>query len=251
MSEKFTTTKAPTKVYIVGAGPGDPELLTVRAYKVIQSADIILYDALIDERLIAQFPKNAEAIYVGKRAEDGVCQRERQININQYYTEYADKNVQVVRIKSGDPLIFARGMEEVRFLKENQIDYEVVPGISAGLAGASLFSIPLTERAIAPSLLLSSGVLLSGGYEHLKPSIALLKEGSAIMIYMSVKRIAEIKAYLLENGIDENTGLVILSRISSPDQQKWVGTLKDSQQLLTQEIPSPSLVIMGKNVHTL
>lgn len=244
-------TNTSSKVYIVGAGPGDPDLLTIKAFNTIQSADVLLYDALIDERLIAKFPKTAKAIYVGKRADDGTCQNKRQENINDLYLQYSKQDKRVVRIKSGDPLIFARGVEEIRFLREQNITYEIIPGISAGLAGASLMGIPLTERSIAPSILLSSGVLLSEGLEHLKPSIALLKEGSVIMIYMSVKRMHDIKAYLIQNGIPENTGMVILSRISMPDQQKWVGTIMDTEKLLAQNIPSPSLVILGSNVNTL
>lgn len=238
-------------VSIVGAGPGDPELLTVKALKRIQNAEVILYDALIDARIIAQFPKSADCIYVGKRAEDGTCQDVRQKNIYELYLQFAHKNLHVVRLKSGDPLIFARGVEEIRFLQEQHIIYEIIPGISAGLAGAAIFGIPLTERAVAPSLLLSSGVLLSEGLAHLKPSIALLKEGSAIIIYMSIKRMVEIKQYLLQQGISIQTGMVILSRISTPDQKKWVGTLNDVEVFLADGIPSPSLVILGKNVHTL
>lgn len=238
-------------VSIVGAGPGDPELLTVKAYKRIQEADVILYDALIDERIVDDFPASAQSIYVGKRADDGTSQNTRQQNIYDLYKTYAKEGVNVVRLKSGDPLIFARGVEEIRFLQEENITYEIVPGISAGLAGAAIFGIPLTERAVAPSILLSSGVLLSEGLEHLKPSIALLKEGSAIIIYMSIKRMLEIKTYLLSQGIEEDTGLVILSKISSPQQQKWVGTLLDVERFLEEGIPSPSLVMLGRNVHTL
>lgn len=238
-------------VSIVGAGPGDPELLTLMAYKRIQAADVILYDALIDERIIATFPASAQCIYVGKRADDGTNQNIRQQNIYDLYKQYAVENVKVVRLKSGDPLIFARGVEEIRFLQEENIFYEIVPGISAGLAGAAIFGIPLTERAVAPSLLLSSGVLLSEGLEHLKPSIALLKEGSAIIIYMSIKRMLEIKNYLLSQGIEEQTGLVVLSKVSSPQQQKWVGTLHDVERFLEEGIPSPSLIMLGTNVNTL
>ncbi len=240
-----------TLVSIVGAGPGDPDLLTVKAYRCIREADVILYDALIDERVIDLFPESAKCIYVGKRAEDGTCQDVRQNNIYELYRQFADKKLHVVRLKSGDPLIFARGVEEIRYLQEKGIPYEIVPGISAGLAGAAIFGIPLTERAVAPSLLLSSGVLLSEGLEHLKPSIALLKEGSAIIIYMSIKRMREIKTYLLQQGISAETGMVILSKISTPDQQKWVGTLEDVDAFLADGIPSPSLVVLGKNVHTL
>lgn len=238
-------------VSIVGAGPGDPDLLTMKAFKRIQEADVILYDALIDERIIALFPSSAQAVYVGKRADDGTCQDVRQQNIYDLYAQFANEKKSVVRLKSGDPLIFARGVEEIRFLQQKNIAYEIVPGISAGLAGASIFGIPLTERSVAPSLLLSSGVLLSEGLEHLKPSIALLKEGSAIIIYMSIKRMKEIKDYLLAQGISPETGMVILSKISTPQQQKWVGNLNDVETFLADGIPSPSLVVLGRNVNTL
>ncbi len=155
--QDLNTSEIRGKVYIVGAGPGPADLLTIRAHNSIQQASIVLYDALISREVRRIFPKGAEHIAVGKRAGDGIDVEKRQISIHQKMLKYARMGHTVVRVKSGDPMIFSRGAEETSFLKENKIPYEVIPGVSAFNAAASEFGIPLTDRRGSNSLHLLSG----------------------------------------------------------------------------------------------
>ncbi|HYQ56951.1 MAG TPA: SAM-dependent methyltransferase, partial [Draconibacterium sp.] len=133
------------KVYIIGAGPGPADLLTVKAHNCIKEADVILYDALISRDVRALFPENAELIFVGKRAGDGVDVTERQKSIHHKIEKFAKQEKVVVRVKSGDPMIFSRGAEETSYLQEKNIPFEVVPGISAFNAASAEFGISLTD----------------------------------------------------------------------------------------------------------
>jgi uroporphyrin-III C-methyltransferase len=133
-------------ISIVGAGPGDPELLTVKALKRIQEADCILHDALVSDEILNLARPEAQRVYVGKIYQDGQDQTDRQEWINQLIIELAAKGQKIVRLKSGDPMIFGRGAEEIRFCIENNLNYEVIPGVTSALGAASLYGIPLTER---------------------------------------------------------------------------------------------------------
>ncbi|HXX06225.1 MAG TPA: uroporphyrinogen-III C-methyltransferase, partial [Candidatus Bathyarchaeia archaeon] len=142
------------KVFIVGAGPGDPKLITMKAVEVIKDADIVLYDRLVSKKIIAMIPKKTERVYVGRNVGDDY---KHQDVTNQLMVQYAKKRKNVVRLKGGDPFIFGRGGEEAEFLKDNKIKYEIIPGITSGIGSAEYSGIPLTHRDYASSVAFVTG----------------------------------------------------------------------------------------------
>lgn len=180
------------KVWIVGAGPGPVDLLTIRAHKAIREAEVILYDALISKEVRQLFPDSAEAVFVGKRAGDGRDVTERQKAIHQKMLFHARQGKKVIRVKSGDPMIFSRGAEETSFLKEYQIDFEVIPGISAVNAAASEFGIALTDRRGSNSLHLLSGTDVSGKPVNAEHLVEILEKRGTAVLYMGTKALEQI-----------------------------------------------------------
>jgi uroporphyrin-III C-methyltransferase len=235
-------------ISIVGAGPGDPELLTVKAHNRIETADVILYDALIGEKMLALAKPDAIKIYVGKKCKDGQNQTERQIEIYQHFLKFSKQNKLVARVKAGDPMIFGRGAEEIRFCKQNHLNYEVIPGITAGIAAASLFDIPLTERGKNRMVLFYTGHMENGTFTDFQSMSRILKSGSPVIIYMGLNNLSELAFALLKEGINTTTPVQIVSRISHGDQQSICSTLCEIPFLLLQKNPeTPSIVILGKN----
>jgi uroporphyrin-III C-methyltransferase len=131
-------------ISIVGAGPGDPELLTVKAMNRLKNAQVVLYDALIGEEVLKMAPAEALKLYSGKLNDDGQNPQKRQDDIHYQFLYWARKNKQIVRLKSGDPMVYSRGAEEISFCRKHQLNFEVIPGVTAAMAGASLFTTPLT-----------------------------------------------------------------------------------------------------------
>ena len=150
------------KIWIVGAGPGAADLLTIKALRSIENADVILSDALITDEVRSLFPKKAIILDVGKRSGDGINPVTRQELIHDQMLMYYLLGYQVVRLKSGDPMVYGRGVEEIRFLMESDIDFELVPGISAGMAAANEYWIPLTERGKSSGIHFHSAVKVGG-----------------------------------------------------------------------------------------
>jgi uroporphyrin-III C-methyltransferase len=235
-------------ISIVGAGPGDPELLTIKALKRIQKADVILYDALMGEDLLEQANPDCIKIYVGKLCNDNQNQKERQKEIHRQFLEYSKQQKKVVRLKAGDPMIFGRGVEEIRFCKENNLNYEVIPGITAGLAGAALFDIPLTERGKSGMTLFYTGHRKDGTFRDLEAILAVLKTGSPVVIYMGLHNIPNLAETLMQSGVEKKTYLQIVSKISQAGQQHFQTNLGDVSTLLENEEPeTPSVIIIGSN----
>ena len=137
------------KVYLVGAGPGDSKLITLRAVELIQKADVVLYDRLVSKKIVSMIPKTAKKVYVGRSVGDDTS---HQNGTNDLMVEYAKSTKHVVRLKGGDPIIFGRGGEEAEFLKEHKVKYEIVPGITSGIGSATYAGIPLTHRKFASSV---------------------------------------------------------------------------------------------------
>lgn len=239
-------------ISIVGAGPGDPELLTVKALKRIQEADCILHDALVSDEILNLANPQAERIYVGKIYQDGQNQTDRQEWINQVIIELARKGKKVVRLKSGDPMIFGRGAEEIRFCIENGLNYEAIPGVTSALGAASLHGIPLTERGKNSMVLFGTGHYCEGDFCDLETFVSVLKSGSPIVFFMGLNKLVRLAQRLMEQTISPEIKVQILSKISQADSSAMEGTLGNIAHLLeTQKPPMPALIIIGKNTERL
>lgn len=234
-------------ISIVGAGPGDPELLTTKAYRRLKEADVVLYDALMGEEILELAKESAEKIYVGKLYKDGQNQTERQDEIHKMFLRFASAGKHVVRLKAGDPMIFGRGAEEIRFCKENGLSYEVIPGITAGIAGASLFGIPLTERGKCGMTLFYTGHRKDGSFADLSAVVEVLKSGSPVVVYMGVNILAEFANELIRSEIEDSTSVHILSKISQKDQRGYELSLKEIGGFFEENNPAtPAIVVIGK-----
>jgi uroporphyrin-III C-methyltransferase len=220
------------RVYLVGAGPGDPELLTVKASALLATVDVIYHDDLVAPAILELARTNALVISVGKRCG---AKRVTQGEINQKLIESARRGLSVVRLKSGDPLIFGRASEEINALSAADVPCEVVPGISAGFAAAAALGCSLTDRGVASSVLLLSGHHAHEKNPRLSPTRVIYMPGSDLK--------AQAKAWL-ESGEPPDLPCVLVSRVSQPDQSIMRLTLQD---LLTTTVPtSPSILLAGR-----
>jgi uroporphyrin-III C-methyltransferase len=211
-----------------------------------------LHDALVSEEIMNLARPEAQRIYVGKLYQDGQNQTERQEWINQLIIELAEKGQKVVRLKSGDPMIFGRGAEEIRFCIENRLNYEVIPGVTSALGAASLYGIPLTERGKNSMVLFGTGHYSEGDFCDLESFVSVLNSGSPIIFFMGLNKLIKLARRLMDQGISQDMNVQILSKVSQPDACTLEGTLENIAQLLeTQKPPMPALVIIGKNVERL
>ncbi|MGO2497006.1 MAG: uroporphyrinogen-III C-methyltransferase [Vibrio litoralis] len=240
MSLSSTTSKS--FVSLVGAGPGDPDLLTIKAYRLIQSADVVVYDRLVSEEIMALVNPNAELLFVGKKLNHHCVPQDQ---INQILVDKALENKHVVRLKGGDPFIFGRGGEELETLVENDVEFEVVPGITAASGCSAYAGIPLTHRDHAQSVQFITGHLKKEGQDIQWPSLA--QNNHTLVFYMGLKQAPVIRQNLIENGLSVETPCAIVERGTTPQQRVLTGTLKELESLATQAI-SPSLIIVGSVV---
>jgi uroporphyrin-III C-methyltransferase len=239
-------------ISIVGAGPGDPELLTLKAHRRIQEADYLLHDALVSNEILNLARPEAHRVYVGKIYQDGQDQTERQEWINQLIIELAGKGQKIVRLKSGDPMIFGRGAEEIRFCIENNLNYEVIPGVTSALGAASLYGIPLTERGKNSMVLFGTGHYCDGDFCDLETFVSVLKSGSPIIFFMGLNKLVKLSGRLMDQAISPEIKIQILSKVSQPDTIAYESTLGNVARLLeTEKPPMPALVIIGQNVERL
>ncbi|MFB6320007.1 uroporphyrinogen-III C-methyltransferase [Saccharicrinis sp. FJH54] len=235
-------------ISIVGAGPGDPELLTVKAHKRLKEADVILYDASMGSEMLQLAKPDAIKKFVGKSHADGQDQTVRQDAIHREFLIWAAQDKRIIRLKAGDPMVYGRGAEEIRFCKECGLNYEVIPGLTAGVAASSLFSLPLTERGKNNLILFYTGQDKGEGFPDIDTSTNVLKNGSPVIVYMGLKTLPLLSQQLVEKGVDPSLPVQILSRISQKDQSHLSTTLADVSTLLSQEDPpTPTLVIIGRN----
>lgn len=240
-------TKHVKKVSIVGAGPGDPELLTVRALHRIQNAEVILYDNLVPSTILDLSSTAAIKIYVGRKYADAKDQMERQQHINELMCKYAQQGKNVVRLKSGDPFIFGRAIEEIRYLIEHNIPFELVPGITAGIAAANLQHIPLTERNRSNSVLFCTGHTANYDFEQLEALANMLKTGTTLIMYMGLKNLKQVIEKLKEITQNEKLYISAISKVSHPDQNIVTGTLTEIEQKIEQQqLLMPVVFIVGK-----
>ncbi len=226
------------KVYLVGAGPGDPELLTVKAARILANANVVLYDALVSKEVLAMVSRGAQLIDVGKRAGKKLLTQEE---INSLLVSYATKSKIVVRLKGGDPLLFGRAGEEIDALREAGSDFEIVPGITAAVGAASAAKISLTDRRAASQVLFTT---FSRGETGNWLNWAAVTSETTIAIYMPGTHYGEVADRLLENGLSPETPCVVVSQATRAEQQvHWtnIAALRSEAQL-----PAPSIVLVGR-----
>ena len=230
------------KVWLVGAGPGDPELLTVRAFKLLTGACVVAYDELVSPAILALAPANAERIPVGRRANG--CQH-HEARIHPLVVVRALEGKQVVRLKGGDPLVFGRGGEEAQELAAARIPFEIVPGISAALAAAARTGIPLTHRDCA------SGVTLVTAHAAREGDVNLASVPAAgtIVFYMGLARIDATCDALIASGRARETPAAVVSKATLPDERVVVGTLADiGARVRDACLEAPALLVVGEVV---
>ena len=231
------------QVYLVGAGPGDPELLTVKALRAIQQADILVYDRLVGEDILELAPAEAQRIFVGK--ESG-CHPVPQDRINALLVGLASPGRTVVRLKGGDPFVFGRGSEEAKELRNNAIPYEVIPGITAASGCLAEFGVPLTHRGMATSVRLVTGHRRAGEMLDLNWK-SLADPDTTLVLYMALANLEEISDRLIEAGLPPETPAAAIRGGTMPGQQLCTGTLVDlPQRVLAAGLNPPALIVIGR-----
>jgi uroporphyrin-III C-methyltransferase len=232
------------KVWLVGAGPGDPELLTLKAARVLRTAKVVLYDHLVSDEVLALLPAGTRRIYVGKR--DG-RHTLPQDEINELLVRTAEAGQDVVRLKGGDPYIFGRGGEEALALARADLAFEVVPGITSAQGMAACTGMPLTHREFASSLVFTTGHGKEAGTEP--DWAALARPRQTIVVYMGVRSIARICGELVAHGLDAETPAAVVERATTPRQRVLRASLATLPQLAqAQEVRAPALIVIGEVV---
>jgi uroporphyrin-III C-methyltransferase len=229
------------KVYLVGAGPGDPELLTLKALKLLKSADIVLHDDLIGADILAFIPSSTPVHNVGKRfGRKKISQQE----INAALVQNALVGLNVVRLKSGDPLIFGRAGEEIEALRAAGIDFEIVPGITAALGAAAQAQIPLTHRQVSSAIMLVTGH--HAGTDEFADWPAKIPTDATVVVYMPGYAYQNMAEQLLRAGLPSTTPCAIISQATSPQEQCHVTTVEELYQ--SPRLPAPTLLVVGEVV---
>ena len=227
-------------VQLVGAGPGDPELLTIKAHRALQQADIIVYDRRVSREVIALARRDAELIYVGKQeGNHGIGQD----GINDLLVKEAKQGKRVVRLKSGDPMVFGRIAEEMTALRNHDITLEVIPGITALTGIAAKTQIPLTDRAYASSITLVTAHLKDGSY---KDWANLAGEGRTLGIYMGVKSVQNISNGLQRQGVRSSMPVAIIENGTRDNERRFFTTLSELPKTIADHhVKSPALLLIG------
>lgn len=235
------------EVALVGAGPGDPDLLTMQAYRFIKQAEVVIYDRLVSDEIMALLPDDCKQIYVGKKQAD---HRVPQEGINQLLVDHARLGKKVLRLKGGDPFVFGRGSEEAQFLLDNNIACHIVPGITAASACTSYAGIPLTHRKVARSCTFITGNVQDNGALDL-PWQTLSDKEQTVVFYMGIKSLPVICEQLVQAGRDKSTPAALIRKGTHLDQQVIKGSIETLTELVTlHNIKPPSLIVIGDVVNT-
>jgi uroporphyrin-III C-methyltransferase len=229
------------KVYLVGAGPGDPELLTLKALRVLKTADAVLHDDLVAPEILKLIPLTAQVHNVGKR-----CGKKKilQEEINFLMLALADSGLRVVRLKSGDPLIFGRAGEEIEALRRDNIPFEIVPGVSSAMGAAAAAQIPLTHRRASSALVFITAHQAEGSESANWNKLA--GSGATLVIYMPGQNYAAVAAKLKTAGLADETPCAIISRATTPQQQTHVSTVEELGR--SPKLAAPTLLVVGEVV---
>ncbi len=232
-------------VFLVGAGPGDPELLTVKALRLLQQADVVLYDRLVSTAILDLIPAGVSRITVGKESGNHCVPQSR---INEMLVNLARAGHRVVRLKGGDPYLFGRGSEEALFLLDHGIDFEVVPGITAAIGGSAYSGIPLTHRGLARRV-----HFLTGHHQNDElldiDAARLADPDSTLVIYMGLANAAKITLQLMQAGLAPTTPCAAVENATTPQQRRITTTLhRLAGAIERHEITAPALIIVGRVV---
>lgn len=229
------------EVYLVGAGPGDPDLLTFRALRLLQQADVIVYDRLVSKEILDMARRDADLVYVGKERDKHTLPQE---DINLLLARVAKKGKRVLRLKGGDPFIFGRGGEEIETLMQEGVNFQIVPGITAAAGAASYAGIPLTHRNYAQSVTFVTGHLKDGTMNLNWPALA--QPHQTLVVYMGLLGVKTLCVKLVEHGLSNETPIALVQKATTRQQKVLIGTLATMPELVDQtDIKPPTLIIVG------
>lgn len=235
-----TPLRGPGTVYLVGAGPGDPDLITVRGADLLRQAGAVLYDALANDALLGWTPDGAELIYVGKRAGSHALS---QAAINELLRQKAQEHAVVVRLKGGDPFVFGRGGEELAYLRQHGVPVMIVPGVSSAIAAPAAAGIPVTQRAVSRTFAVVTGHALEGDDA---PNWAALAQIDTVVVLMGTARVEEIASQLMAAGRSAATPAAAIQSATLPDQRQVVATLATlAPAMAAAEIGAPAVLVFG------
>lgn len=240
--DKSALDKVTGHVTLVGAGPGDAGLLTIKGFQALQAADVVLYDALVSEEVLSFIRRDAKRVPVGKRAHG---HNVPQSVTNQLLLDYANQGLRVVRLKGGDPFVFGRGAEEIEVLQQAHVPYSIVPGITAALGATAYAGIPLTHRDYAQSALLITGHCRVDGDEIDWATLARVRQ--TLVIYMGTIKAAEISTRLIAEGKAAKTPVAIISQGTLLNQKTQIGVLSELGAMAEQTV-RPALIVIGEVV---
>ena len=241
----YTNEQRPGKVFLIGAGPGDPELITVKGLRALRTADVVLYDRLISSELLQEARIDATRVYVGKGAG---CHTMPQEEINATLVRFARQGQSVARLKGGDPFVFGRGGEEAQVLVEANIPFEIIPGVTSAIAVPAYAGIPITHRDHA------SSVTIVTGHEGKasSPTVnweALAALGGTLVVLMGVKALPEFTRRLTAGGLSATTPAAVIQEGTTPQQRTVVGTLENiAERAANAGLTSPALTVIGSVV---
>jgi uroporphyrin-III C-methyltransferase len=232
--------KSTGKVFLIGAGPGDPDLLTVKALRLLQSANVVLHDSLVSPPILALIPSTAQRVDVGKRRGFRLLTQD---DINSLLIDAASKYQIVVRLKGGDPLLFGRAAEEIDALRSAKIDFEIVPGISAAFGAASAAQVSLTDRRVASHVLFTT---FSRSEDARASSGVAIAPDTTVVVYMPSPDYADVSRWLIDSSLVPETPCLVVSKATQPDQSTHRTTIA---ALATHApLPAPALLIVGRVV---
>ena len=232
-------TSHPPCVTLVGAGPGDPELLTIKAVRALRRASVVLVDDLVSDGVLRYVRRSARVIHVGKR---GGCASTPQAFIERLMIAEAQRGERVLRLKGGDPFVFGRGGEECDALRAAGIEVEVINGLTAGIAAPAAIGIPVTDRRFTQGVALVTG----HGSEHEPDWAALARSGLTLVIYMGVTRVHRLVAALTRGGLAGDTPAAAISAAHTPQQRHALCTLASlADSLAAEQLPSPAILVIG------
>lgn len=236
------------EVALVGSGPGDAELLTIRAMRFIEQAEIAIYDRLVSDEILALLPENCERFYVGKEQAKHCVPQDR---INEILVEEARAGKRVLRLKGGDPFIFGRGGEEAEYMLQHGVSCHICPGITAASGCTTYAGIPLTHRGVAQGCTFITGHIQNNGLLDL-PWQSLCCPTQTVVFYMGINTLPKITEKLVEHGRDINTPAALIRKGTQPEQKTYRGTIGNLAELVTKHnITPPTLIIIGDVVNQL